>query len=243
MLEFAATTRCRRAHLLRYFGERVQFESCGNCDNCLEPPDRTDVTIPAQKLLSCMYRIREASGFSTGAHHIVDVLLGNRTEKVESFGHDRLSTFGVGSDQSKDTWLAVVSELLRLGHIEQEPAHKTLVLTTDGLQALKERRSFELAQSKIVRSTTGRRKSKGGAVAKLSYEEGLFEALRRLRKELADERGVPPYVVFSDATLREMAAHKPQTETAFRAISGVGDVKLEQYARPFITAIEEYESP
>ncbi|MGZ3509897.1 MAG: DNA helicase RecQ [Vulcanimicrobiaceae bacterium] len=239
MLDFAATAYCRRAHLLGYFGERVEFDACGNCDNCIAPPERIDATIPAQKLLSCIYRIREHSGFSTGAHHVVDVLQGHDTEKVRSFGHDRLSTFGVGSDQSKDEWLAIVSELLRLGCIEQDLTHKTLVLTHEGVRALKERRPFEFARSTVVRTKSSRRKTRTASAA-LPYEEGLFEALRMLRKRLADERGVPPYIVFSDATLRELAASRPETLSAFRAIGGVGDVKLEQYGEVFIDAIGNY---
>ncbi len=241
MLDFAATPYCRRAHLLRYFGERVELESCGNCDNCIAPPERTDVTTAAQKLLSCVYRIRERSGFSSGAHHLVDVLLGTATEKVESLGHERLSTFGVGQEHSKSEWLAIVSEMLRLGCIEQEPVHKTIVLTATGLRALKEKRPFELAKSHLVAASKPRRKAKGAVpAAALPYEEGLFEALRTLRKQLADERGVPPYVVFSDATLRAFATYRPVTQGAFRQISGVGDVKLEQYGEIFTEAIRAF---
>ena len=242
MLDFAATPYCRRVHLLQYFGERVESEICSNCDNCITPPERVDATTSAQKLLSCIYRIREQSGFSTGAHHIVDVLRGTATDKVHSFGHERLSTFGIGAEQTKDEWLAIVSELLRLGCIEQEPMHKTLTLTPEGMRALKERRRFELAKSKIVPKAKGRAKGKAATRETIPYEEALFEELRKLRKRLADERGIPPYVVFSDATLREFAAHKPQTLSAFREISGVGDVKLEQYGEIFTAAIREYAS-
>ncbi|HEY8312901.1 MAG TPA: DNA helicase RecQ [Candidatus Baltobacteraceae bacterium] len=240
MLDFAATASCRRVHILRYFGESIASDSCGNCDNCLFPPERFDATVAAQKLLSCIYRIRERSGFSTGAHHIVDVLLGTPTDKMQSYGHHRLSTFGVGVEHTKDEWLAVISELLRLGCIEQDAVHKTLVLTADGMLALKERRVFEVAKSKIVHSGKGRRKTKGPSVGAAPYEEALFEELRRLRKRLADDRGVPPYVVFSDATLRELAAQKPETQSAFRRVGGVGDVKLEQYGEIFTAAIREY---
>jgi ATP-dependent DNA helicase RecQ len=236
MLEYAATPRCRRAYLLRYLGESGVGEACGNCDNCLQPPERVDATVAAAKLLSCIFRIRAHSGFSTGAHHIVSILLGQRAEKVVSWGHDQLSTFGVGTEHTKDEWLALVSELLRLGWIEQEPDYRTLIVTEEGLRAIKERRPFEFAKPRALRKAS--RSRKGSADAAGVYEEDLFEDLRRLRKTLADEQGVPPYIVFSDATLRELAAKTPETLDAFRAIGGVGDVKLERYGEAFVAAIQ-----
>ena len=235
MLDFAATPNCRRGFLLRYFGEEPVGEECGNCDNCITPPDRMDGTIGAQKVLSCLYRVRAHSGFSTGANHIVDILLGTETEKVLSRGHDTLSTFGIGKEHTKAEWLALVSELLRLGYVEQEPEHRTLLLTDEGMRALKEGRTLEFAKPRAVASKKGR---KGKSSATLdSGDDSLFEVLRRLRKSLADEAGVPPYVVFSDATLREMARVKPRTQSAFREISGVGDVKLERYGETFVAEI------
>ncbi|HEY1977716.1 MAG TPA: DNA helicase RecQ [Candidatus Baltobacteraceae bacterium] len=234
ILDYAATPHCRRALLLRYFGEPAVSPECGNCDNCLHPPERVDGTIPAAKLLSCIYRVRAHSGFSTGAHHIVDVLRGKRTEKVLSWGHERLSTFGVGAEYTKDEWLALLSELERSGCVE-EAEHRTLVLTQEGLQALRERRAFDFVKARKARSRRGRKVVVPSTVS--TDGSDLFEALRRLRKHIADEQGVPPYVVFSDTTLREMVQMRPTTLEEFRAVGGVGDVKLDRYGATFLEAI------
>jgi len=236
MLDFSATVHCRRAHVLRYFGDSNVASECGNCDNCLQPAERIDGTIAAQKVLSCVYRIRSASGFSTGEQHVIDVLLGKATEKVRSWGHERLSTFGIGVEFGKAAWQSFISELLRLGHLEREPERRTLLLTNEGLRALKEQRTFEFAKPRAVEKT---RKGRGhtSAATPSAMDDELFQALRILRKNIADEQGVPPYVVFSDATLREFAARKPQTLSAFRQIGGVGDVKLERYGETFLEAI------
>ncbi len=238
MLEFAATSQCRRAYLLRYFGESGVPDECGNCDNCLHPTDRVDGTLAAQKLLSCVYRMREHSGFSSGAQHIVDVLMGKATQKVLDRGHSRLSTFGIGTELAKNEWLALVSELLRGGCLEEEPQYRTLQLTGEGRRALNERRTFSFAKPRLVQKT---KKARGRAstVALASADESLFEALRSLRKEMADAQDVPAYVVFSDATLRELASAKPATLAAFRQIGGVGDAKLERYGERFVSAIRQ----
>ncbi len=238
MLDLAATPHCRRAHVLRYFGERPESERCGNCDNCIAPPERIDATVAARKLLSCVYRISGRGGFSTGAHHVVDVLRGHATEKVLAWGHDRLSTFGIGSERSKDEWLFFVSELLREGMLEEDALHRTLRLADDGLQALRDNREFAYAKPK----TAGRAKkaAKVTAFAGGAADDDLFDLLRRLRKHLADEQGVPPYVVFSDATLKELAAKRPTTQTEFRGVGGVGDVKLDRYGEAFTAAIAAY---
>ena len=237
MLDFAATVHCRRAHLLRYFGEEMAAERCGNCDNCLQPVEQIDGTLMAAKMLSCIYRVRVVGGFSTGAHHVVDVLRGERTEKVLSWGHERLSTFGIGAEHGKDQWLAVLSELMRTGCVE-EGEHRTIVLTEDGRRALKEQRAFAFALPRTVtRSKKGRGGRKTAPMTPATGDEALFERLRALRKRLADEQGVPPYVVFSDATLREMAAAQPATLLEFRQVVGVGDVKLERYGAAFLEAI------
>jgi ATP-dependent DNA helicase RecQ len=241
MLDFAATTHCRRGHLLRYFGEDTVADKCGNCDNCLQPPERVDGTEVARKLLSCIYRVREHSGFSSGAHHIVDVLLGKRTEKVIAWGHDRLSTFGIGAEQSKGEWMALLSELLRTGCIEQASEHRTLFVTEEGLRALKEHRAFAFAMPRFVAKAAKARSRRLRALPAVQ-DDALFERLRRLRKHLADDQGVPPYVVFSDATLREMCAQQPTTLQALRQIGGVGDVKLERYGTAFVEALRSFDA-
>ena len=244
MLDYAATPHCRRAHLLRYFGEtEVPDGGCGNCDNCLNPVDRIDGSVMAAKFMSCIVRIREHSGFSTGAHHVVDVLRGQRTEKITARGHDTISTFGIGAEHTKDEWMALLSELQRLGWVDQEPEYRTLTLTHEGQRALRERREVGFALPRFAgRAAKGSRKRKGGAAAPAAGDEGLFEALRSLRKRLADEQGVPPYVVFSDAALREMASIRPASLASFRRITGVGDVKLERYGEVFVEAIRSHPS-
>lgn len=239
MLNFAATTQCRRAYLLRYFGEAQEADECGNCDNCLRPPERVDGTVAAQKLLSCVYRIRKHSGVSSGAHNVIDVLMGKSTDKVLARGHDRLSTFGIGTELGKREWLALISELLRSGWVEEDSQYRTLLLTDEGRRALKEHRAFSFSKPRFVEKT---KKSQGKAapIAAASADERLFETLRRLRKEIADAQDVPAYVIFSDATLRELSAAKPTTLAAFRRIGGVGEVKLERYGERFVTAIRSF---
>ncbi len=239
MLDFAAEPHCRRASLLRYFGEETHAANCGTCDNCLQPPDEIDATVPARKLLSCIYRIRANAGFSCGAHHLVDVLLGNATEKVQSWGHERLSTFGIGTEFTKDEWLALISDLLRRGLVE-EGEHRTLRLTRDGLEAIRDERTIVFARPRFLKKAAKRSRTSREAVM-TSYEEALFERLRLLRKRLADDQGVPPYVIFSDATLRALSARKPKTLQDFRATSGVGDVKLERYGQVFLAEIVTYD--
>jgi ATP-dependent DNA helicase RecQ len=241
MLDFAGTTQCRRSHLLRYFGEDAAAHQCGNCDNCLQPPQNVDGTEIARKLLSCIYRVREHSGFSSGAHHIVDVLLGKPTEKVIAWGHDRLTTFGIGADRSKGEWMALLSELMRTGCVEQGSEHRTLFVTEEGLRALKEHRAFAFAMPRSVAKTEKRRSRRLPSLPTV-HDDALFERLRSLRKGLADDQGVPPYVVFSDATLREMSMRQPVTLQAFRQIGGVGDVKLERYGAVFVEAIRSFDS-
>ncbi len=235
MLDYAATTRCRRHHLLTYFGEQGSPQTCGNCDNCISPPQTIDATEAARKLLSCVYRIRAQGGFSTGVHHVVDVLVGKRSEKVLAWNHDALSTFGIGNEYDRADWLAIASELIRMGWIEQEVERKTVQLTPEGRNALREERSFFFAKRPKVKRAKARKER--ASVTSGSADDSLFERLRVLRKAIADEANVPPYVVFSDATLLEFATHKPQTLAAFRAISGVGDVKLERYGRQFVDEI------
>jgi len=248
MLDYSATPYCRRAYLLRYFGEAIVADACENCDNCVNPTERFDATLAAAKFLSCVFRIREAGGFSTGAQHVIDVLLGTMNDKVERWGHARLSTFGIGAEHTHDEWNAIASELIRLGCVEIDPERRTLLLTDEGRRALKERRTFSFAKPRFVGTAKkGRKRSSASTVTSADVDEAthdaaLFEALRRLRKTLADEAGVPPYVVFSDATLREFATKKPTTQSAFRAISGVGDVKLERYGEVFVDAIRAYET-
>jgi ATP-dependent DNA helicase RecQ len=236
LAEYAESTACRRRTLLAYFGETNLPETCEACDNCREPRAGYDGTSLAQKFLSCIVRIRQANGFSAGLHHIADVLSGRRTGKVESWNHDRLSTFGIGRERSQKQWLDIGRELMRLGLVQATPGMRsTLELTPLGRAALLERRSVTL--------TSAPPREKGAATGngtEAAYDRSLFERLRALRKRLADERDVPAYVVFSDATLRAMAERLPADERELRDVPGIGERKLADFGAAFLAEIANH---
>jgi len=245
MVHYAEIATCRREFLLGYFGEKYVFPgeaaasataihsaNCSGCDNCLAPRATWDGTLAAQKFLSCVYRIREKSRFGVGIQHVIEVLCGAETEKIRKFGHHTLSTYNIGGEHSRTEWGAIARELMRLGLLAQnaEKFH-TLELTADGLAALKARR--KIALTKPVEPTT-KPEHRAGEIA---CDEALFEKLRGLRKQLADERAVPPYIIFSDVALRLMARLYPANENEFSRISGVGDRKLREFGRVFLGEI------
>jgi ATP-dependent DNA helicase RecQ len=236
---FAYSNGCRRRELLAYFGETYPHEHCGNCDNCLAPRAAYDATTDAQKLLSCIYRVRESHGYGVGIAHVIDVLVGAKTEKVERWYHERLSTYGIGKDRDRRTWRHLADELLRLGLIVQDAArHNVVALTEAGRRALVDRTQVVVREA--VAAVTGRRvRSSAAAAADEEYDRELFAALRALRREIAAERDVPPYVVFSDAVLRAMAREVPRTPAQLRAISGVGEKKLADFGARFLETIAE----
>src|SRR5436853_5441868 len=235
MIHYAETRDCRRATLLKYFGEQFP-DSCNGCDNCLEPRETFDGTVHAQKFLSCIYRIHEKHGFGFGLNHVVDVLVGAETEAIKQRGHDELSTYGIGEDVKRTAWLAIGRELLRLGLIAAAPGKfVTLQLTDAGREALRNRKSITLTKPFDV-ETRKRPKRRAGEI---ECDEALFEKLRVLRRQLADERDVPAYVIFSDVSLREMARRYPTTKEEFGEIPGVGERKLRDFAEVFIEAIKE----
>jgi ATP-dependent DNA helicase RecQ len=235
ILHFAESSECRRAHLLNYFGETFPHENCGACDNCLAPRERFDATIPSQKFLSCVYRIREKSGFSMGLNHVVEVLTGANTERIRHHGHDKLSTYGIGKDFVKPQWQAIGRELIRLGLLAQNPERmNALELTDAGRAALKDRRPIQLTKQ------TAARKQSVARAGDIPCDEGLFEELRALRKGMAEQRAVPPYVIFGDATLRHMAREYPTDFDQFGRISGVGSTKQSEFAEAFTSVIREY---
>lgn len=244
MADFAEGADCRRVALLDYFGETWPGDNCGGCDICLQPRETWDATVPAQKLLSCVFRIRQKSGFSTGLNHVVEVLAGANTEKIRKWYHDQLSTYGIGRDTPRAEWAVLGRQLIRLGLIEASAdSYQTLSLTRKGLAALMNREPVLLTRAPAVAAPAGTgRLAKAGAIA---CDEGLFAELRALRKRLADEKGVPPYVVFGDASLRHMSRAYPRTERGFLAIPGVGAQKLADYGAAFMGAIaawlEEHE--
>jgi ATP-dependent DNA helicase RecQ len=230
---YADSSACRRRGLLEYFGEKFAEENCGGCDNCLSPRDTFDGTLAAQKFLSCVYRIWERSTFSTGLKHIIDVLTGHDTESVRKWNHQTLSTFGIGEEHKAPEWQAIGRELIRLGYIRQRADRFNVIeLTDEGRAAMRERRKVVL--TKPVVAATKQRTSRVGDI---SCDEVLFEKLRQLRRKLADERNVPSYIVFSDVSLRQMARYYPTDSIAFSRISGVGDKKLDEFGRAFMSEI------
>src|ERR1051325_1264691 len=229
MVHYAEISECRRAALLEYFGETVAEANCGGCDNCLSPRATFDGTLAAQKLLSCVYRIREKSGFGVGLNHVVEVLTGAETEKVRRWGHAQLSTYGIGNEHTRAEWSAIGRELVRLGLLAQTTEKfGTLQITAEGRAALKDRRKITLPKPVTAPDPKQHR------VGEIACDEALFERLRALRKRLADERGVPPYIVFSDVSLRQMARSYPASEAEFARISGVGEKKLREFGTAFL---------
>src|SRR5213596_701982 len=236
MIHYAETRECRRAALLRYFGEEFAEASCDGCDNCLTPRETFDGTIPAQKFLSCVHRIHAKSGFGFGLNHIADVLRGADTEAIRQRSHNELSTYGIGRELKRDAWQAIGRELLRLGLVESAPGRfATLTLTPAGREVLRSRTPITL--TKQIDIATHKERPRAGAI---ECDEVLFERLRDLRRKLADERNVPAYVIFSDVSLREMARNYPTTASEFRRIPGVGEQKLKDFAQPFLSEIENY---
>ena len=234
ILGLCETAECRRVRLLDYFGEAGQ--PCGNCDNCLTPPEEWDGTEAARKLMSCILRCQQASGFSFGAQQVIDILRGKETQKVLQFGHERLSTFGIGTDLDVAQWRSVLRQLvmLRLVRIDHE-RFNTLRLTEASREVLRGERQLRLRRpAKAVPKKAERRlvdKSRVNADAAdvAGVDESAYEALRTWRREVSKQHGVPAYTVFHDSTLRELARVRPQSLGELRSISGVGATKLERY--------------
>ena len=227
---FLDTAGCRRQELLRYFGETAP-PRCGNCDNCLTPPDLIDATEAARKLLSAVYR----TGQRFGVQHLLEVLTGKSSEKVVKFGHNRSSVFGIGSDWPADQWKNLARQLEAIDALERDPQHGGLVLGPAARPILKGEVPINLKQLQPRRTP----RSDSAAADVAASDRPLFEALRTLRRQLAAEAGVPPYIVFADATLRAMAARRPQTMPEMARIPGVGAVKLESWGPTFLAAIRE----
>jgi ATP-dependent DNA helicase RecQ len=274
MIAYAETRHCRRATLLRYFGESwppasidadsppdesVQPAdvspasarrragdsaavtggeiSCNGCDNCLEPRETFDGTIAAQKFLSCVHRVQAKQGFGFGLNHIVEVLIGGTNDAIKKRGHDQLSTFGIGADLKREQWQRIGRELLRLGLVEVAPGKfATLSVTESGMMALRKRTPITL--TKPIEAPA--KKVRFPRAGEIECDEDLFERLRALRRKIADERDVPAYIIFSDATLREMARACPQSKSEFAQIAGVGQQKLKEFAEPFLAEISDH---
>ncbi|MDE2129033.1 MAG: DNA helicase RecQ [Betaproteobacteria bacterium] len=230
MLALAEAADCRRVRLLGYFDEASG--PCGNCDNCLNPPELVDATESAQKLLSCIYRCRQTSGTSFAATHIIDVLRGKRSEKVERHNHHALSTFGIGADLSEQDWRQLLRQLAAQHLVEVDAAHfNVLHLTESSREVLRGARRIHLKRQEPAAAGKRRASSTPRPVAQaLAADDlALFEALRAWRSGVAREHGVPAYVVFPDSTLQAIALARPGDLDALRSISGVGDKKRDSY--------------
>jgi ATP-dependent DNA helicase RecQ len=234
MIGFAESLTCRRRVLLGYLGE-TRDADCGNCDICLDPPERFDATEAAQKVLSCVYRLRQ----SFGMKHVVDVLRGADTERIRNFRHDRLSTYGIGPERSHAEWMSLARQLIHRGYLRQDiAAYSVLKLTAAAARVLKGQEQVVLARPRIREAP--QRKPAARVTAELGpADTALFEALRALRRRLALEAGVPPYVIFGDAALMQMSVERPANAGELLEINGVGQVKLERYGEVFLQAIAE----
>jgi ATP-dependent DNA helicase RecQ len=238
IVHYAEGSGCRRVELLEYFGENFAASECNACDNCLEPRASFDGTIVAQKFLSCIYRVRQVGRFSVGMNHIIEVLTGADTEKIRRWGHDRLTTYGIGKEMTRPQWAAIGRELVRLGYVNvSEGEFATLELTESGIEVLRSRQPITLTKPmelpKAKRTSTRRE-------GDIECDEILFERLRTLRKKLADERSVPAYIVFGDTTLRAMAREYPETDDALTGIPGIGEKKLAEFGPAFLAEIAGY---
>ena len=234
MVGCAESLTCRRRVLLHYFGQPLE-QDCGNCDVCLDPPERFDATEAARMALSCVYRV----GQRFGMKHVIDVLRGMNTERIRGLGHDRLSTYGIGADHSEDEWGSILRQLIHHGYLVQDIAqYSVLKLTPAARPLLRGELELQLARPRVKERAARAVRSKAAAAG--PHDEALFEVLRTLRKRLAAEQGVPPYVVFGDATLVQMAATQPRDEDSLLAISGVGETKLQRYGSAFLQVIREY---
>lgn len=237
MVGFAEALSCRRHVLVGYFGDTLPGD-CGNCDICLHPPEMLDVTVDAQKALSCIYRLNQRFGMG----YVVDVLRGAsgaNGERISRAGHDRISTYGIGADQSADYWRGLIRHLVHRGYLSQDVGeYSVLKLLGPARALLRGEESLSMARPR-VRAAKPEKKARRSA-GEIDYDQVLFDKLRALRKTFADAMGVPPYVVFSDATLAEMAADKPTDKAALLQVNGVGATKLEKYGEAFLDEIRTH---
>ncbi|MFG2949035.1 DNA helicase RecQ [Streptomyces adustus] len=244
MLALCETARCRRGQLLAYFGQEPDPAGCGNCDTCLTPPETWDGTVAAQKVLSTVVRLQRERGQKFGAVQIVDILMGRRTAKVIQFDHDQLSVFGIGEDLAEGEWRGVVRQLLAQGLLAVEGDYGTLVLTEDSGAVLRREREVALrkepkkpAAARTGSSGRGERKPKAAAAELPEELLPAFEALRAWRAEQAREQGVPAYVIFHDATLREIVTVWPTSVAQLGGVGGVGEKKLATYGEGVIAVL------
>lgn len=228
---FAEAQTCRRQILLNYFSE-YKRETCGNCDICLNPPTSFDGTLVAQQALSCVYRAEQRFGIG----YIVELLRGANTSRIRDNNHHQLSTYGIGKEHSVEFWLSILRQLIHQGLLSQDITQGSSLRLTEAARAvLKSEYALQLAEPRLQAKHVYQDK-----LAQFNYDKKLFAKLRALRKELADADDVPPYVVFNDKTLAEMAQLMPTNDSEFLKVSGVGFTKLNKYGEPFLNTIRDY---
>jgi ATP-dependent DNA helicase RecQ len=247
LLTLAEASDCRRVRLLAYFGEKS--EPCGNCDNCLHPPELFDATESARKMLSCIYRVQQSSGTAFGAGHIMDILRGKQTEKMAQYGHNKLSTFGIGADLSETQWRALLRQLIAIEAVQVDAAHyNTLHLADAAREILKGQRpvALKLAAEKTPGRTSRSKAARSSAAAApdgqpLSLaERDCLDALKAWRGEVAREHNLPAFVIFHDSTLRAIASRMPQTDADLDGIAGLGQKKREAYGADVLRVVSAF---
>jgi ATP-dependent DNA helicase RecQ len=246
MVNYAQQNSCRPKTLINYLGEQLK-DDCGICDICMNPPEKFDATIHAQKVLSTVYRLDQRFGIG----YVISILMGSKNQRVLNMGHDSLSTYGIGKESSKEEWSNIIHQLIFYDYLEQDLSdYSILKFTNSSRELLIGEKTFIISKPRTkfkkppkVRKTSKSRKSTKTTKVKiqdLDYDENLFQKLRILRKSISDNSRVPPFVVFSDATLVELAHYKPTTQAKFLEISGVGKYKLKKYGTRFMEVINYY---
>ena len=237
MADFSENTGCRWAALVRYFGEDLEGGRCGTCDSCVDDRSEEDVTEWAVKLIYCVNMIANG-GYPMGLKHTVDVLRGSKAAKVIQKGHDKLRAYGKGMDKPAEYWLALGKQMTQHGYFQlSDEGYSTLTITKKAIRAVKDKERIVMVLPALKPVKEPKVSTKGVV---MECDEGLFQKLRQLRKELADAAGVPPYVIFGDVSLRGMAAGLPTTDSVFLAISGVGQRKLSDYGEAFMEVIRQW---
>lgn len=237
LLNYCETIQCRRSVLLNYFGDTLT--NCGNCDICLNPPKTIDGTVAAQKVISCVYR----TGQTFGAQYVIDVLLGKDDERIQKFGHDKISTFGIGSEYDRLAWQGIVRQLVSQNLLSVDMnSHSELIITEQGADFLKNKRTIQLRlEEKPLRSKAKLAEKASIAAASLSTDEQhqLLQQLKDLRMSIAREHNLPPYVIFHDKTLIDMVLIKPTNYDQLAMVQGVGQSKLQKYGDAFLRVIRD----
>jgi ATP-dependent DNA helicase RecQ len=238
MIGYCETLSCRRPVLLNYFGESYD-KKCGNCDNCLETVEKWDGTIAVQKAMSCIYR----TGERFGVKYLTDVLLGKETKRIKGFGHDRVSTFGIGKEMRHNDWKSIYRQIVAAGYADIDiSGYGGLSLSEKGRAFLKSKETIYLRKEVVKTGHASRRihKKTSSELTELKYSQSLFEALRQLRLDISKKSQVPPYVVFHDRTLKEIASKQPVSLMEMAGLYGVGDAKLKKFGQIFVDFMIQY---